>query len=180
MAVVPASADSLAHIALILQLLRGTPNPPNESEESLVPYLEEDVVYLDADAPAVCRLHKRRNADFVDIPWWTWRGEGDMNAKLGPVFARALAAFIRRHGNKCLPWGIGGQLSGTGEDADAKHADAVVRAEAVRLFMEEGLAAGSVTREPADNGVDEFLRSTVALMAERAGIDVDAVIAAVL
>ncbi len=159
-----------ADIPLILQLLRATPNPPNENEDTIADIIERSPTYVDTSAPALCRMAKRTDEDFVDIPWWTWRGSGDMGAKLGPVFATALAAFVREHGRKSLPWGIGGQISGFGETDKAKRTDADTRADAIKNFMQQGLSTNSVLRVRALNGVDSFLQSTVGLMAERIGI----------
>jgi hypothetical protein len=169
----PRRADADVDIPLILQILRATPNPPNETEDSIRRILEgDDLTYIDTDGPAICRLAKRPDQDFVDIPWWSWLGTDDMEAKLGPVFTAALLAFLRLHGRAALTWGIGGQLSGFGATDDEKRGDADARGEAVRQMMQRDLPVNSVLSTRAQNGKDAFLQSTASLMAQRVGIDI--------
>jgi hypothetical protein len=165
-----------ADIPLILSLLRATPNPPLENESSIAAKIAAGPTSVDTVAPAICRMVKRSDEDVNDIPWWTWAGAGDIEAKLMPVFTHALSAFIVQHGRACLPWSISGNLSGSGADDAAKRTDADGRADAVKNFLQRDLPANSVLRVRALNGKDAFLQSTVTLMAKRAGIDVDALL----
>ncbi len=160
-----------AHIPLILQLLRATPNPPNESEESIELLLEgERFIFVDTEAPALCRISLRSGTDtpFIDTPWWTWRGSGDMAGKLMPVMAATGAAFVAEHGRDALDWPIAGQLSGAGADDDAKRADADLRAGALQAMLKQDAPINSVTKQRATNGVDTYLQTTIRLLLERA------------
>ncbi len=159
-------------IPLILQLLRATPNPPNENEDTIQAYLDDPTqfVFVDTTAPALCRIVLRSDTDapFVDMPWWTWRGSGDMAGKLLPVYAGVANAFVAEHGKRALGWAVAGQLSGAGADDDAKRTDADMRAGALQTMLKEGGPANSVTKDRALNGVDSYLQTTIGLLLERA------------
>ncbi len=161
-----------ADIPLILQLLRATPNPPNENEDTIQAYLDDpaEFIFVDTTAPALCRIVLRPDTDtpFVDMPWWTWRGSGDMDVKLLPVYAAVANAFVREHGKRALDWAVAGQLSGAGADGDAKRTDADLRAGALQAMLKEGGPANSVTKERSTNGVDAYLQTTIRLLLERA------------
>ena len=161
-----------ADIGLILQLLRATPNPPREDEGTIQAYLDDlrQFIFVDTTAPALCRIVLRSGTDtpFVDMPWWTWRGSGDMDAKLLPVYKGVATAFVREHGRVALGWAVAGQLSGAGADDDAKRTDADLRAGALQTMLKEGAPANSVTKDRALNGVDSYLQTTIGLLLERA------------
>ncbi len=159
-----------SHIPLILQLLRATPNPPNENEHSIQSLLDDpsQFISVDTDAPAICRIVKRPGVDFVDMPWWTWLGSGDMATKLLPVYGHVYTDFIAFHGP--VAWPVGGSLPGFGVTDNAKRIDADARATAVQAMLHAGLPNGSVTIDRALNGVDAYLETTIVLLAQRAGV----------
>ncbi len=160
-----------ADIPLILQLLRATPNPPNEDEDTIQSMLDDsaEFIFVDTAAPALCRIVLRPDTrPFVDMPWWTWRGSGDMNAKLLPVYAAVATAFVAEHGRAALDWPVAGQLSGAGADDAAKRTDADLRAGALQTMLKEGGPVNSVVMERALNGVDSYLQTTIGLLLERA------------
>lgn len=152
-----------ADIPLILQLLRATPNPPNESEESIQAYMDDraEFIYVDIEVPAIARLSPDTVAQEVPIPWWVWRGAFNATAHLPVLGAacRAVKASLPTSG----PWPIFGDFPGAGGT------DAERKADSVRQAQEHTSWLGSVTDKESPNSPEmQQARSTV-----------DAVIAAV-
>ncbi len=167
----PTHIATSADIPLILDLLAMSPNPPNENGTSIQQIIDGvDPIFVDSDAPAICRMHKRSGVNRIDVPWWTWDGVGNMAAKLSPVWTDGINDIIARYGSGSLSWPLGGNMPGFGANAASKRTDADARGEAVRTFLQVGLPADSVTCTRADNGLDCFVESTVQLMADRMGI----------
>lgn len=133
MAILTAAA---ADIALILQLLAATPNPPLETEESIQAILDDPTqfIYIDTTEIVVIRMLPRPDqldddgnpAPDVVVLWWIW--EGDFRAAHRPVLgacARAVLAAFPAAG----PWPIWGDFPGDGGTAAERKADSIRQAQ---------------------------------------------------
>lgn len=82
-----AAAEANADTALILRLLQGTPNPPNETEESIGSRFDSlnEYHFIDTERKAAIRMVVKEQVSEIVIPYWM--ADRDVRPNMIPVLA---------------------------------------------------------------------------------------------
>ena len=126
------------YIPLMLVLLRATPNPPNETEETIQAYLDDPTqfVFIDTAVPVLCRMSPRpdnlddagRPAPDVPTPWWVW--EGAFARAHIPIIS-ATASAVKAEFPRSGPWPTYGDFPGSGTSNVTRRLDSKRQADEI-------------------------------------------------
>lgn len=158
------------HASFILTLLRVTPSPPNETEESIKAIIDDptQVIYVDTRHGVVVRLNARPDEQDVIVIWWLWTGKLNATRHLPTLgmAVRAVKAALPMSGS----WRIWGDFPGEGDTDVERKADSTRQADEHDSWL-----GGATTRDSKQNPKMSEKRSTVdaVIAATAAFVEVD-------